>query len=445
MALAYRAHSRQGLTVSMSFSGGGTRAAALAYGVLQELKLTRVPVPEGGSVRLLDVVERITGVSGGSYPAAYYGLFGDRLFTDFESRFLKRDVQGDIIRALFSPPNLARITSPYFGRSNVVAEYLDGLLFESRTFGDMARAAQDGSRPFIIINASDMARTNRFEFTQDMFDVLCADLSSYPVSNAVAASSAVPVAFSPITLANRSGSCGYTMPSWIRKAAQRSESSQRRYTLANDLMSYTNPLRRYVHLLDGGLSDNLGVRAMLDRMDLAGGDSNAMPENENIGDLRRIVHILVNAQTRPEMPELDASSEVPTLSAMAFAISNVTDRFTTETLEHLDRAVEHGAGLMRQRLRERGRPNPDDVQAWLITVDFDTIEDEKERTYFQRLPTSFRLPAEDVDRLREIGARLLRQSPGFERLKREVAQRLRATAAPSTTPAVTKPPPPATH
>ncbi|MDO5626510.1 MAG: patatin-like phospholipase family protein [Pseudomonadota bacterium] len=423
-ALAHRAQAREGLMVSMSFSGGGTRAAALAYGVLQELAATHVPVPEGGRVRMIDVVDSITAVSGGSYPAAYYGLFGDRMFIDFEERFLNRDVQGDIIRAILLPHNLFRMTSPYFGRTSVVAEYLDELLFEGKTFADMARAAEDGSRPFIFINASDMARTSRFEFTQDMFDVLCADLSRYPVARAVASSSAVPVVFSPITLANHSGSCGYQLPEWVSRAAQRSEASRRRFTIANDILSYTDPRRRYVHLLDGGLSDNLGVRAFLDRLDLAGGQNPSMHDMRQTGGLRRVVHIVVNAQTRPQMPQLDASPVVPTLSAMAFAIGNVTDRFTVETLEHLDSSIHKGAQLLVQRLRELNLPNPDDVDAWVIDVSFDGIADDEERGYLESLPTSFRLPADDVRRLRAAGARVLRDSPGFQRLQREVADRL---------------------
>jgi NTE family protein len=59
----------------LAFSGGGTRAAAFAYGVLEELAAT--PVVLGGRPRrLLDEVDLISAVSGGSFTAAYYGLYG---------------------------------------------------------------------------------------------------------------------------------------------------------------------------------------------------------------------------------------------------------------------------------------------------------------------------------------------------------------------------------
>src|SRR5256885_16824013 len=90
------------LLVLLAFSGGGTRAAALSYGVLEELARTEI-VWEGERRRLLDEVDLISSVSGGSFTAAYYALYGDRIFCDFESSFLKRNVQGRLL-ALYSSP-----------------------------------------------------------------------------------------------------------------------------------------------------------------------------------------------------------------------------------------------------------------------------------------------------------------------------------------------------
>jgi len=55
--------------VILAFSGGGTRAAAFSYGVLEFLRRTEVVGPDGRTLRLLDSVEIITGVSGGSFTA----------------------------------------------------------------------------------------------------------------------------------------------------------------------------------------------------------------------------------------------------------------------------------------------------------------------------------------------------------------------------------------
>jgi len=55
--------------VILAFSGGGTRAAAFSYGVLEYLRRTEVVAPNGARMRLLDGVDIITGVSGGSFTA----------------------------------------------------------------------------------------------------------------------------------------------------------------------------------------------------------------------------------------------------------------------------------------------------------------------------------------------------------------------------------------
>ena len=77
--------------------GGGTRAAAFSYGVLAYLWGIEVVAADGTSVRLLDGVHIITGVSGGSSTALAYGLQSERLFADYDKRCLKRDVQGELI------------------------------------------------------------------------------------------------------------------------------------------------------------------------------------------------------------------------------------------------------------------------------------------------------------------------------------------------------------
>lgn len=409
-----------GLVFDLSFSGGGTRAAALAYGVLEELARTPVTV-KGQQRRMLDLVETISSVSGGSYTAAYYGLFGDRLFQDFERKFLKRDVQNEIAASFFAPTNLFSMSSPYYGRSDVVAEYLDQVLFEGKTFADLDRAVRQEKRPFVLINATDMARTSRFEFTQDQFDLLCSDLGTYKVSRAVAASSAVPVIFSPITLSNYAGNCSFTQPDWITRALGSRRESVRRYAVASDLQSYLDSgKRKYIHLLDGGLSDNLGLRATLDRLALAG-NAAELAETYGRNGLRRLVHVVVNAQARHDYPQLDQFAEVPTLNAIAFTVSNTTDRFNVETLAYARTAMIDAARELAQRQAKAGVPDGDDVQAMLIEIGFDDLDNDEERAYFNALPTSFNLPPEAIDRLREVGSRLLRASPDYQRLQRELS------------------------
>lgn len=188
------------LLLMLAFSGGGTRAASLSYGVLEELARTPVGA-EGKQHRLLDEVDSISSVSGGSFTAAYYALWGDRIFSDFEPQFLKKDVQTGLLLRVLAPWNLVRLASPAFSRSDLAAEYYDHLLFKDATYADIMA---QGGRPFLCINATDVASGARFEFTQDEFDLIRSDLSQFPVSRAVAASSALPMYLTPVTLKNHS-------------------------------------------------------------------------------------------------------------------------------------------------------------------------------------------------------------------------------------------------
>jgi NTE family protein len=76
-------------------------------------------------MRLLDEVDLITGVSGGSFTALGYGLYGERLFALFEKSFLKRDVQGTLIRRMLSPLNWPALWSSGWGRSELAAQPYD--------------------------------------------------------------------------------------------------------------------------------------------------------------------------------------------------------------------------------------------------------------------------------------------------------------------------------
>ncbi len=94
----------------LAFSGGGTRAAALSYGILEELRRTPIVV-KGHQHSLLDEVDLIAGVSGGSFTALAYALYGERLFHEYQQRFLKRNVQGELIQRVLNPTNWLRLAS----------------------------------------------------------------------------------------------------------------------------------------------------------------------------------------------------------------------------------------------------------------------------------------------------------------------------------------------
>lgn len=398
------------LLVVLTFSGGGTRAAALAYGVLEELAKTNIEW-EGRRKRLLDEVDIISAVSGGSYTAAYYALYRDRLFEDFERDFLKRDVQGEITRKILAPVNLIRASGLTFGRIDLVAEYLDEEIFHGATYSDLMRSG----RPFVIINASDMSLGSRFEFTQDQFDLLCSDLSPYLIAHAVAASSAVPIALSPLTLRNYAGTCSYKEHNWVQAALAERAASARRFYKASELRSYLDADKRpFIHLLDGGISDNTGVRGLLDRV-LSQQDPQRLAQALGAPALRKVVLIMVSAETQPDL-SLDRVESVPTIFQV---IRNVKDipinRYSFETAELFKAHFDAWA--------RRGREQSGNAQAaefYMVEVALEAIPDEKERQRFMNIPTSFSLPAENVDELRQLAARLLTDSPDYRRFLHDI-------------------------
>jgi NTE family protein len=400
----------------LTFSGGGTRAAALSYGVLEELRKTEV-ILDGKKRRLLGEVDGISSVSGGSFTAGYYGLFGDRIFEDFESKFLKKNIQGALVLGVLNPVNWLKLFSGTFGRSDQSAEYYDKHVFEGKTFGDMA--ARKG--PVIVINATDMSYGTRIGFTQDMFDLLCSDLSGYPVARAAAASSAVPMALTPITLRNYAGTCGYKIPEGLEEMLKRRTVSERQFYLANNFSVYLDSeKKRYIHLVDGGVADNLGLRAVLDRVMLRGSIWESV-KGTPAEKIQKVVFIVVNAETEPDR-KWDRVENIPPFGAMASAYSSIAiERYNEETLALLKESVKSWADEIRTQRCKGGVVSTasgscGDIEFYVVEVKFDALKDEAERMHFKRLPTTFKLSAEEVDKLRDVGHRILDESDEFQRL-----------------------------
>ncbi len=74
-------------------------ASTITYGILEQLATYSIE-RNGHRPRLLDGVDVISAVSGGAVPAAYYVLYGDRLFEDFAERFLVRDIATTVSRRI---------------------------------------------------------------------------------------------------------------------------------------------------------------------------------------------------------------------------------------------------------------------------------------------------------------------------------------------------------
>jgi NTE family protein len=400
------------VAIILFFSGGGTRAAAFSYGVLKELSRTTIP-SAGAPRRLLDDVEAVAAVSGGSFTAAYYCLYHDRIFQDYESRFLKRNVQGALALHMLNPIVWPKLLSPYYGRSDLAAEYYDRNIFDGAKFGDLLKS---GGRPYLAINATDMATGEHFVFNDNRFALISSDLNEYPIARAVAASSAVPLVLTPLTLQNFAGAPGAAKSSFVPRQADEAQISHEEAQVLDILHSYSDSKSRpYIHLADGGYADNLGLQSFVDDAVALGGIPSLF-ERGGMQAPRRLVMIVVNsAAHRGE--EWNRREAVPGILTSLLALGDQSGqredyriinqfRVALEAWKKAERAAHAGSSIA-----------PD---YYLIPVGFDAIRDETERSFFMNLLTTFNLPDSTVDRLVAAGGEILRDSPEYQRLLDEL-------------------------
>jgi len=415
----------ESLFVILTFSGGGTRAAALSYGVMERLRDTKIQW-DGRERRLLDEIDVISSVSGGSFTAAYYGLFREELFDPekFEKVFLYRNIQGELVASLFNPVNWVRLASPSYGRIEVASELYDREIFREKTFADLI--AQE-RRPYIMLNATDITMGARFTFVQDQFDLICSDLAGVHVARAVAASSNFPIAFTPLVVNNYAGSCNYQAPIWMEQASKDLLVNPPRLNRARIARSYLNSEeRKYVHLLDGGVSDNIGLRGQL--LAIRSNDlSWSLVNKINLKEIKKLVVVVVDARTDPKT-DIDKSTSSPGLTTLIDIISSVPmSNYSFDTVQQLldefnswrkdDAAYAQCRSLLKDKCgAEMDTKPPNMAETFAIYVGFDQIEDPKERRDFLNLPTTFALPKEEVDKLRKIGPRILDESAGYRKL-----------------------------
>ena len=409
------------LFVCLTFSGGGTRAAALSYGVMEKLRDTRIRW-KGVDKRLLDEVDCISSISGGSFTAAYYGLFGERLFADFRPRFLDRDIQSEIKWRVANPINWLRLASPTFSRIDLAAELYDETIFDGKRYADLPPRDRG---PFVMINATNLANGGRFEFTQDEFDLLGSNLGTYPVARAVAASSAFPLLLSPVSLLNHPAPAGYAPPRDMTNALNDYGTNRRRYQWARNRLAYLDKnARPFVHLMDGGLADNIGLRGVENAYQRSSGLINRLI---NDGEIEKLVIIVVNARTE-DQDGLSRDEEPPGLKTVAFKTATISlDNYSFETVEFMRELrreriqAEKNIAVCRERLDQcPGSPRLPAFAApldpYVIEVNFEALTDPNRREYFLSLPTSFSLSRRQVDDLIGVSGELLDGSADFRAL-----------------------------
>jgi NTE family protein len=271
-----------------------------------------------------------------------------------------------------------------------------------------------------VATATDISTGSRLGFTQSDFDLLCSDVDTVPLSRAAAASSAVPLVLSPVTINNYGGTCGFRFPSWATSLAGRDGTARpasRAVQRTKEMQSFQDSANRpYIHLVDGGLADNLGLRSVLEVMETLE-NARALGRRTRLDDVRRIAVFIVNSLSVPRT-DWDKSPRPPNdLMILLKATGVPIDRYSYEALEILADTAFRWRTL---RLETAGRAAVPDIEIYAIDVSFAELPDKNEVAYLNNLPTSFALAPEAVDRLRAAGAAVVRESPEFARLLRDL-------------------------
>jgi NTE family protein len=363
----------------------------------------------------VDELDVIFALSGGSFPAAYYALYGDRLFQDFEDRFLRKDWDSELrARIFWSPSNWFRLWSPYFGRAHILAELLDEALFDKKTYGDLTARRQ---RPLLALHATDMTTLSRFEFTQGTFDLLCSDLGQLPIAWASASSAAVPLVLSPITLKNYAGQCDHQHVELLERAKREGGIGAQ---VANEALSYLDVEKRpYVHLVDGGLADNMALRGIIEAVGLVGGYEQLL-KLSGVKNIRKLVVLAVNAETTPDALEY-RSDQVPIMSqAMKSMIDAPINRYSFDTVMLMRLALKEWQKELRDRPRDAESPFAPDAKIYFINASLGEVLDPDERLALMKIPTSLYLTDDQIDRLVRNASDLILRDTEFQRLMEDL-------------------------
>jgi NTE family protein len=420
--------------VALSLSGGGMRAAAFGLGVIQALAGSSADGPD-----IYDDLSFISSVSGGSLTAAYVALHGRAALARMRNEVLVRDLERDLRLSIFSPANLLRLASGGLNDRSGLARLLDTEVFAGATFADLYRR----NKPDVWINATDLYNRTPFPFTPPAFMALCSDLSSLPVSEAVAASMAVPLVFAPLVLKTFPEHC--LTPLAPRVAALGDASTQVATdplaATARAIRHYRDPGRmRYLKLADGGLTDNQGLASILLARALSGTPHGPLTEVDAVR-IRRMLFLIVDAGRPPAgdwalRPDGPSGLDVGIAAADA-AIDSATrlsaDAFRAMVQDWREQIVRFRCALGEARARphlETGEPwRCDDVMFFVGTVSAESLEPER-AARMRAMPTRLALAPSDIDAAISAGRDATLRDPALRRyLAARVAPRS-ASAAP---------------
>ena len=394
----------EGDVVALAFSGGGARAAAFSLGALQGLRAMRAA---DGST-LLSHVRLVTSVSGGSITAAYFGQHGEAGLDTFRAAYLDKDWARELHTSPVSPMNWARLASGGLNDPPLLADWLDREVFNHAPMRDVWNA--HGVQ--VWLNSTDLYNGTTFAFAPTYFQALCSDLGSVRIADAVASSMAFPLAFRPVLLATYPTHCE-PLPAWTAQVSDHAAPALVRRT-AQAFAAYRDPARQpYLHLVDGGVLDNLGLTSLSLMRQTAGNAYGPLSARDAVR-VRRLTFLVINAeQTRRSTWQTTARGPSGTETAGAlFGIAiespnrSAYDSFRLLMADWERELRAYRCGLSSDEVvRNRGSLtgwNCNDIHIAVDMLSFADF-DEATRARIGNAPTRVTLPRETIDALIEAG------------------------------------------
>jgi NTE family protein len=390
------------LLVLVAISGGGKRSAAFGFGALKGMREIMVPTRVGPRP-LLQELSAIAGVSGGSFPATYYGLYRDAAFGRFEKDFLYQDTNSYIYGVYLLPWNWTWLVDPTVGTNDFMDRVYDRTMFHGARFRDL----RERGRPLIAIGATDLSFGTPFLFTQELFDLICSDLDQFPISRAVAASNGFPGLFSPITMTNHAAECGGRQPGWLRRMspAERLDPLSRRGVEAKMADRYLDSGQtRYVHLVDGGVSDNLALRAGGSLMETADAQAIGL---RGLSNIRRILVISLDGQGTQDSSIARRRMVGGLFRLLGLVTGGQIDRYNFETFIAVGQQIQLFARAISQARCAQVPPidgaDCNDVRGQLIHISLAEMPDSPQKAQLLGIPTGLTIERGAVDRLIQAG------------------------------------------
>jgi len=206
--------------------------------------------------------------------------------------------------------------------------------------------------------------------------------------------------------------------------------------------------RPYLHLVDGGVSDNVGMRGVLDSLEIM----EALHETglpTPIDSARRIIVFIVNSMSSPPTNWDESEAAPGTIDVLLKSTGVPIDHYSYEAIELLKDMSMRWKTLQKIRKSDAFKNNKDkalasdldapDAEIYAIDVSFPMLPDAAEVQYLNEQPTSFVLPPEAVDRLRAAAGKIILASPEFKRLLKDAGAKIVPPAVTSASPSGTAP------